>query len=92
MDLTGEIGRYAVARGAVRDKEGVELCLQSSKTVYMGLKLLGKIPGRNSAKKVSMVCKNVEKLERVLYEQSLMEMAGRKEFASSVEALSEEEN
>jgi len=85
MDLTGEIGRYAVQRGTVRDKAGVELCLQSSKTVYNGLKLLGKIPGRSSAKKVAMVQKNVEKLERVLYEQSLMEMAGRKEFASSVE-------
>jgi len=60
MDLTGEIGRYAVARGTVRDKEGVELCLQSSKTVYNGLKLLGKIPGRSSGKKVIMVQKNVE--------------------------------
>ena len=32
-----------------------------------------------------MVSKSVEKLERVLYEQSLMEMTGRKEFNSGVE-------
>jgi len=84
-DLTGEVGRYAVARGTVRDRKGVELCLESNKTIYTALRMLGKIPGKNSGKKVSMVQKSVEKLERVLYEQSLMEMAGRKEFSSSVE-------
>ena len=50
----------------------------------MTLKMLGKLP-RNISKKVNMVNTSVEKLERVLYEQSLMEMTGRKEFASGVE-------
>eukprot|EP00571_Detonula_confervacea_P017734 CAMPEP_0172312386 /NCGR_PEP_ID=MMETSP1058-20130122/17316_1 /TAXON_ID=83371 /ORGANISM="Detonula confervacea, Strain CCMP 353" /LENGTH=510 /DNA_ID=CAMNT_0013025821 /DNA_START=162 /DNA_END=1694 /DNA_ORIENTATION=+ len=83
-DLTGEIGRFAVARGTVRDKESVKLCLESNKSIYMTLKMLGKLP-KNISKKMGMVTKSVEKLERVLYEQSLMEMTGRKEFASGVE-------
>lgn len=83
-DLTGEIGRFAVARGTARDKESVKLCLDSNKAVQLTIKMLGKLP-RGMQKKVGMVNKSVEKLERVLYEQSLMEMTGRKHFASSVE-------
>lgn len=83
-DLTGEIGRFAVARGTARDKESVKLCLDSNKSIYMTLKMLGKLP-KNISKKVGMVSKSVEKLERLLYEQSLIEMTGRKEFASGVE-------
>jgi predicted translin family RNA/ssDNA-binding protein len=83
-DLTGEIGRYAVARGTVRDKESVKLCLESNKSIYMTLKMLGRLPP-NINKKVGMVSKSVEKLERLLYEQSLMIMTGRKEFTTSVE-------
>lgn len=83
-DLTGEIGRYAVARGTVRDRDGVQLCLEANKSIYNALKLLGKLPS-NINKKISMVSQGVEKLERLLYEQSLMLMTGRKEFNSSVE-------
>jgi predicted translin family RNA/ssDNA-binding protein len=83
-DLTGEIGRFAIARGTVRDKEGVKLCLESNKSIFMTLKMLGRLP-KNVSKKVSAVSSSVDKLERVLYEQSLMEMTGRKEFSSSVE-------
>ena len=83
-DLSGEIGRFAVARATARDKESVKLSLESNKSILMTLKMLGKLP-RNISKKVNMVNTSVEKLERVLYEQSLMEMTGRKEFASEVE-------
>ena len=83
-DLSGEIGRFAVARATARDKESVKLSLESNKSILMTLKMLGKLP-RNISKKVNMVNTSVEKLERVLYEQSLMEMTGRKEFASGVE-------
>jgi predicted translin family RNA/ssDNA-binding protein len=86
-DLTGEIGRYAVARGTVRDKDSVRLCLESNKSIYMTLKMLGKIPP-NINKKVGMVSNSVEKLERLLYEQSLMIMTGRKEFTTGVEETS----
>lgn len=89
-DLTGEIGRFAVARGTARDKEGVKLCLDSCKSVYMTIKMLGKLP-RNVSKKVSMVSKTVEKLQRVFYEQNLMEMSGKREFASGVEVKIENE-
>lgn len=83
-DLTGEIGRYAVARGTVRDKESVKLCLDSNKSIYMTLKMLGKLPP-NINKKMGMVTNSMEKLERLLYEQSLMIMTGRKEFTTGVE-------
>ena len=83
-DLTGEIGRFAVARGTVRDKQSVKLCLESNKSIFMTLKMLGRLP-KNLGKKVGAVSSSVDKLERLLYEQSLMEMTGRKEFSSSVE-------
>ena len=83
-DLTGEIGRFAVARGTVRDKESVKLCLETNKSIYMTLKMLGRLP-KNVSKKVGAVSSSVDKLERLLYEQSLMEMTGRKEFSSGVE-------
>lgn len=83
-DLSGETGRVAVARGALRDKESVKLCLESNKSIYLTLKMLGRLP-KNISKKVGAVCSSVDKLERLLYEQSLMEMTGRKEFSSSVE-------
>mmetsp|Transcript_12038 Transcript_12038/g.19617 ORF Transcript_12038/g.19617 Transcript_12038/m.19617 type:complete len:160 (+) Transcript_12038:116-595(+) len=86
-DLTGEIGRYAISRGTVRDKESVKLCVDSSQSINMTLKMLGKLP-RNVSKKMSTLSKSVEKLDRVLYEQSLMEMTGRKEFATGVEVVS----
>ncbi|KAL7545072.1 hypothetical protein ACHAWF_008433 [Thalassiosira exigua] len=81
-DLTGEIGRYAVSRGTVRDKQSVKMCLDSNKAIHMTLKMLGKVP-KGIQKKVNMVCRSVEKLERMQYEQSLMEMTGRKEFSTA---------
>jgi len=83
-DLTGEVGRFAVARGTARDKESVRLCLDTSRNVYMTLRMLGKLP-RNVTKKVGNVGKSVEKLQRVFYEQNMLEMTGRREFASDVE-------
>jgi predicted translin family RNA/ssDNA-binding protein len=82
-DLTGEIGRFAVARGTVRDKESVKLCLETSKNICMAIKMAGKLPG-NINKKMNPLQNTVDKITRILYEQSLMEMAGRK-FISSME-------
>ena len=82
-DLTGEIGRFAVARGTVRDKESVKLSLETSKNICMAIRMAGKLPGHIN-KKMNPLQKTVEKMERILYEQSLMEMAGRK-FESSME-------
>jgi predicted translin family RNA/ssDNA-binding protein len=82
-DLTGEIGRYAVARGTVRDKESVKVSLETSKQISLAIKMAGKLPGHIN-KKMNPLQQTVDKMERILYEQSLMEMAGRK-FESSVE-------
>ena len=82
-DLTGEIGRYAVARATVRDKESVKLSLETSKNICMAIKMAGKLPGHIN-KKMNPLHNSVEKMERILYEQSLMEMAGRK-FESIME-------
>lgn len=82
-DVTGEIGRYAVARGTVRDKESVKVSLETSKQISMAIKMAGKLPGHIN-KKMNPLQQTVDKMERILYEQSLMEMAGRK-FESSVE-------
>jgi len=83
-DLSGEIGRYAVARGTKRDRDAVKVCLDTNRSMYMALKMIGRLPG-NCNKKVNALSKSVEKLERVMYELSLMEMTGRREFASSME-------
>ncbi len=83
-DLSGEIGRYAVARGTKRDRDAVKLCLDTNRSMYMALKMIGRLPG-NCNKKVNALSKSVEKLERIMYELSLMEMTGRREFASSME-------
>ena len=83
-DLTGEVGRHAVARGTARDKESVRRCLDLSRDVHLLLRLLGKLP-RNVTKKLSMVGKTVEKLQRVFYEQNMLEMTGRREFATDME-------
>jgi predicted translin family RNA/ssDNA-binding protein len=78
-DLTGEIGRYAVvACGTKRDKKSVQLCLETNKKIYSEVpNVVGK---KKNALKVS-----VEKLERIMYECSLLEMACRKEYVSTLE-------
>ena len=88
-DLSGEIGRFAVSRGTKRDRESVKLCLDTNKSMHMALRMVGKMPGGLN-KKMFALSKSVEKLERVMYELSLMEMTGR-EFASAVDESSRPE-
>ena len=83
-DLSGEIGRFAVASGTARDRDSVKLCLDTNKSMYMAMKMVGRLPG-STAKKVQALSRSVEKLERMMYELSLMEMTGRKSYASAVE-------
>lgn len=82
-DLTGEVGRYAVARGTVRDKESVKLCLDTNKSIQNALKIMGKLPGSIGKKQTALI-RSVENLERMIYELSLMEMTGR-EVVTAVE-------
>jgi predicted translin family RNA/ssDNA-binding protein len=75
-DLTGEIGRYAVQCGTLRDDEGVERCMQTNLDVYTSIESMEHIPGR-VGKKMDQLRISVEKLERMLYEMSLSEAVGR---------------
>ena len=83
-DLTGEVGRYAVAKGTKRDKTSVQLCLETNKSVYNSLRLIGRLPSFLGKKKNTLKI-SVEKLERMMYELSLMELTGR-EYASNLES------
>jgi predicted translin family RNA/ssDNA-binding protein len=83
-DLSGEIGRYAVAKGTHRDKKSVQLCLDTNKGIYNSLRLIGRLPSFIFKKK-SALKMSVEKLERMMYELSLMEMTGR-EYTSNLES------
>eukprot|EP00934_Nitzschia_sp_Nitz4_P003862 Nitzschia sp. Nitz4//scaffold11_size288233//181548//182765//NITZ4_000791-RA/size288233-processed-gene-0.242-mRNA-1//-1//CDS//3329534125//3852//frame0 len=75
-DLTGEIGRVAVHRGASRDFDGVRRCLETNSAVLTSLRTMERLPGAVN-KKMDQVRKNVEKLERMTYEISLSLATGR---------------
>jgi len=74
-DLTGEVGRYAVQRATARDADGVRLCLQTNDSILVALQTMERLPG-GVGKKLDMVRRSVEKLERILYEMSLSDATG----------------
>lgn len=68
-DLTGEIGRYAVAAATRRDAAAVRECYETDIAV---LELLGSLPAGNKlSKKLDALHGSVRKLETILYELSL---------------------
>lgn len=78
-DLTGEIGRFAVHRGTVRDVDSVQDSWHANSQVSMALSSMSlSLPtsGCVSKNKVDAVRTSVQKLERMLYELSLSEAAG----------------
>jgi predicted translin family RNA/ssDNA-binding protein len=75
-DLTGEIGRYAVLRGTARDVDGVQFCLQTVTDIYYALETIERLP-QGAGKKMDPLRKAIEKMERMLYELSLSNAAGR---------------
>ena len=76
-DLTGEVGRFAVARATLRDKEGVLICLQTNKSIQTALQMMAKLPNPKSiGRKLDQLNQSVEKIERILYEMSLSEATG----------------
>ncbi|KAL7581017.1 hypothetical protein ACA910_005826 [Epithemia clementina (nom. ined.)] len=83
-DLTGEIGRFAVQRGTVRDVESVQLCLQTNQAVLTSLQMMECWP-TGTGKKVDLVRTSVDKIQRMLYEMSLSEAAGGRNVKSDVE-------
>jgi predicted translin family RNA/ssDNA-binding protein len=88
-DLTGEIGRFAVKKGTLRDTENVKLSLETDMSILYAFESLCKLPGGGVAKKMDQLRRSVEKLEKMLYELSLSQATGRKitagvnEFESS---------
>jgi hypothetical protein len=74
-DLTGEIGRYAVQRGTARDTVGVSSCLETSTNILNAIESLHRYP-YGFGKKMDQLKRNVEKLERMLYELSLVQATG----------------
>jgi len=73
MDLTGEVGRFAIrsaskGRSAVSD---VELCLSCVDAVYSGAQELPSIPG-GLGKKMGPLKGTLSKIEGVLYELALL--------------------
>jgi predicted translin family RNA/ssDNA-binding protein len=84
-DLTGEIGRFAVQRGTVRDVASIKQCWYSNTMIYNAIQSMNRISssassygsgGSSSSKKLDTVRSNVLKIERMLYEISLSEAAG----------------
>jgi predicted translin family RNA/ssDNA-binding protein len=84
-DLTGEIGRFAVQRGTVRDAEGVKQCLDACGSIHLAIQTMERIP-HQVGKKMDQLRRSVEKLERMLYEMSLSEAAGRSVQTNEEEA------
>eukprot|EP00977_Amphora_coffeiformis_P015671 scaffold4623_cov171-Amphora_coffeaeformis.AAC.3 len=86
-DLTGEIGRYAVQRGTLRDYDGVRTCLEANSAVFVAIQTLERAPSGIN-KKMDQLRRSVEKIERMTYEMSLSKAAGlniNSEVSESIE-------
>lgn len=70
-DLTGEVGRNAVAKGTSRDVKAVQFALVTNMTVMTLLEGLA-LP-YNLGKKLGPLNQSVKKLEQMLYELSLVQ-------------------
>ena len=76
-DLTGEVGRFAVQQGTSRNTQAVTLCLETNLSILLSLQGLSRFPsGGSLGKKMNPLRMSVEKLERMLYELSLVEATG----------------
>lgn len=89
-DLTGEVGRFAVQRGTVRDVESVQLSLRTNHVILSALQTMESWPA-GTGKKLDPVRHSVEKLERMLYEMSLSEAAGGRKMKSDVAPMEEDD-
>ena len=67
IDLTGEIGRWAVARAAQRDSDSVERALASCRKIQEAVLALGGAAPYRVRKKMSDLERNAEKMQKILY-------------------------
>jgi len=78
VDLTGEIGRYAVECATRRDTTSVDMCLVTSEAVREAIATMsGNVPLKVT-KKAGAVGTNTSKIEKIRYEMSLQQATGRK--------------
>lgn len=82
VDLTGEIGRWAVARAAERDAHAVTHALMTCLRIQDLTLSLGDVAPHKLTKKFNDVNRNVSKLEKVLYDLTLVKGTGRKNVSS----------
>lgn len=90
-DLTGEVGRYAVQKGTIRDTDGVRLAMHTNSCILDAIQSMERIPSGVN-KKMDQLRRSVEKLERMLYEMSLSEATGRRVKTSAEEPNATETN
>lgn len=88
VDMTGEVGRWAVARATSRDAAGVQLALVTSRAVtkvVMAQQAAG--GGGRAKKKLGQLESNTRKMEILLYELSLRKSTGRAVSAGKMEVV-----
>ena len=83
-DLTGEIGRYAVQQGTLRNLAGVKQCLETNANILLAIQSMD-LQRSPIYKKMEMIKRSVEKLERMLYEMSLSEATGGRQLEHTME-------
>jgi len=79
-DFTGEVGRFAVNQGTKRDTNSVKWCLETNMSIWNAVQsTIGSICSNKiiNKQKMDQLRTNVEKLERILYELSLIQQTGR---------------
>jgi len=78
VDLTGEIGRWAVAQAAKRDVRSVRRALATCRSVRAAILKMGNASPLRVRKKGGDLDRNIGKLENILYELSLLQKSGRR--------------
>lgn len=69
--------------------DGVKLSLDTNSSIHYALQSLAKLPGGGLNKKLDPLRRSVEKLERMLYELSLVQATGRNIVAGIEESQEE---
>merc|ERR1711871_1803050 len=77
-DLTGEVGRWAVAKATARDTTAAAKALQANLLVQSAILSLGDTGLKAVERKAQALRTNVKKLEHMLYELSLTKGTGRR--------------
>lgn len=84
LDLTGEVGRYAVAKATKRNRAAVEQCLHVDYAIQRAVSEITNMPGGGALKKkLGPLKQAVSKLEAICYELAILE-TGKSKAGSSL--------